>query len=71
MSDGGKGSRPRPFSITQQEYDTRWDAIFGRDLKDDERLIEMPGTIGGAKLIFKDENESSGNNTDNRNQVSQ
>ena len=32
MSDGGKGSRPRPYSVSQQEYDTRWDAIFCRDL---------------------------------------
>ena len=70
MSDGGKGSKPRPISVTQQEYDTRWDTIFGRDLND-EMNLDMPGTIGGAKLIFKDENESSGNNTDNRNQVSQ
>lgn len=31
-SDGGKGSRSRPYSVTQQEYDNRWDAIFGRDL---------------------------------------
>ena len=30
-SDGGKGSAPRPYSVTQQEYDSRWDAIFGRD----------------------------------------
>jgi hypothetical protein len=28
----GKGSSPRPYSVSQQEYDTRWDAIFGRDL---------------------------------------
>ena len=33
MSDGGKGSAPRPFSVTQEQYDNRWDAIFGRDLK--------------------------------------
>ena len=32
MSDGGKGSKPRPFSVTQEEYDNRWDAIFGRDV---------------------------------------
>ena len=70
MSDGGKGSKPRPFSVTQQEYDTRWDAIFGRDLKED-LILNMPGTTGSAQLVFKDENESSGNNTDNRNQVSQ
>lgn len=31
MNDGGKGSTPRPKSVSQQEYDTRWDAIFGRD----------------------------------------
>ena len=37
MSDGGKGSKPRPFSVTQQEYDNRWDNIFSRDLKDEEK----------------------------------
>jgi hypothetical protein len=36
MSDGGKGSKPRPYSVSQAEYDSRWDAIFCRDLKDDE-----------------------------------
>ena len=36
MSDGGKGSKPRPFSVTQEEYDNRWDAIFSRDLKKEE-----------------------------------
>jgi hypothetical protein len=32
MSDGGKGSSPRPFSVSQEEYASRWDAIFQRDL---------------------------------------
>ena len=36
MSDGGKGSKPRPFSVTQEEYDNRWDAIFARDLRKEE-----------------------------------
>lgn len=36
MSDGGKGSRPRPFSVSQDEYEKRWDAIFSRDLKDED-----------------------------------
>ena len=31
MSDGGKGSKARPFSVTQDEYDNRWNAIFQRD----------------------------------------
>jgi hypothetical protein len=57
MSDGGKGSKPRPFSVAQHEYDTRWDAIFSRDLKEKEKelTLEMPGTIGGAKVIFKED----------------
>ena len=76
MSDGSKGSKPRPFSVAQHEYDNRWDAIFGRDLKEKEKrenaldemvrinqelglyddlILEMPGTIGGAKVIFKED----------------
>ena len=27
----GKGSTGRPFSVTNEEYSNRWDAIFGRD----------------------------------------
>lgn len=34
MSDGGKGSKARPFSISQAEYDNRWNHIFSRDLDD-------------------------------------
>ncbi len=37
MSDGGKGSKPRPFSVSQEEYDARWDAIFQRDLPKEEK----------------------------------
>ena len=36
-SEAGKGSKPRPFSVNQQEYDQRWDAIFGKDLKKEEQ----------------------------------
>ena len=39
MGDGGKGSAPRPFSVSQEEYDNRWDAIFGRDLKTSESEV--------------------------------
>ena len=31
MSDGGKGSAPRPYSVSQSDYDARWEAIFGSD----------------------------------------
>ena len=41
-SDGGKGSSPRPYSVTQQEYDSRWDAIFGKDKPKEEKPEEQP-----------------------------
>lgn len=37
--EAGKGSRPRPFSVSQDEYDNRWDAIFGRDLREKEEKV--------------------------------
>jgi hypothetical protein len=33
MSDGGKGSKPRPYSVSDIEYADRWDAIFHKDKK--------------------------------------
>ena len=29
MSDGGKGSNPRPFAIPKNEFDDKFDTIFG------------------------------------------
>ena len=28
MSDGGKGSNPRPYSVDRKTFDNNWDAIF-------------------------------------------
>ena len=32
----GKGSVPRPLSVSNEEYSKRWDAIFQRDIKAEE-----------------------------------
>jgi hypothetical protein len=32
----GKGSAPRPFSVSDEEYKKRWDAIFQKDIKEIE-----------------------------------
>jgi hypothetical protein len=64
-SAGGKGSSPRPFSVSQEEYDKRWDAIFGRDLKeesteeveneeDDDRLQCL--RCGGVDTMYRPAN---------------
>ena len=34
-----KGSTPRPFSVAQEQYDARWDLIFGRDKGGKERDV--------------------------------
>ena len=36
----GKGSAPRPFAVSNEEYANRWDAIFGRDKKKEEQKKE-------------------------------
>ena len=36
MSDGGKGSKPRPYSVSNEEYANRWNAIFGKDSETDK-----------------------------------
>lgn len=28
MSDGGKGSAPRPMEVSREQYSNNWDAIF-------------------------------------------
>lgn len=65
-SDGGKGSSPRPFSVSQAEYDARWDAIFGRDVEnelDDEDVDVDPDgdslrcvRCGGVDTMYKSPN---------------
>jgi hypothetical protein len=30
MAEAGKGSRPRPFSVDQETFESNWETIFGR-----------------------------------------
>jgi hypothetical protein len=39
--EAGKGSRPRPFDVAQEQYEARWDMIFGRDKGDKERDFKL------------------------------
>ena len=48
--EAGKGSKPRPYSISQDEYETRWDAIFGRDL-DKEKTNEDGELLQGNLIV--------------------
>jgi hypothetical protein len=48
MNDGGKGDKPRPFSVTQEEYDNRWNMIFKRDQKTEAEKFD-------DKVVMKNE----------------
>jgi hypothetical protein len=37
---GGKGSRPRPYSVSQKEFDSNWDAIFNKKKKTDAEKFD-------------------------------
>jgi len=44
MSDGGKGSAPRPFSVSQDEFANSFESIFGKK-KPKEPYIPPPIVI--------------------------
>jgi len=35
MSDGGKGSKPRPIEIPREKFNDNWDKIFGKKVKNE------------------------------------
>ena len=40
MGDGGKGSKPRPFSVSQDEFANSFEKIFGKKDKDMQVRVE-------------------------------
>jgi hypothetical protein len=54
MNDGGKGSSPRPYSVSNEEYANRWDAIFNRDKQEEalDNLTKVSQELG----LYDDEN---------------
>jgi len=48
VSDGGKGSRPRPLSVDQKTFDTNWDNIFKKEKDSITKEFDN-------KVIMKDE----------------
>jgi hypothetical protein len=35
MSDGGKGSTPRPIEVPREKFNDNWDKIFKKRVKDE------------------------------------
>lgn len=51
MSNGGKGSSPRPYSVSQEEFANNWDAIFGKKKKTDYEPDSGPLTDDQLRQI--------------------
>ncbi len=45
---GGKGDKPRPFNISQEEYGNRFEAIFGKKKKSEAEKFD-------EKVVMKNE----------------
>lgn len=45
---GGKGSRPRPYSVSQEEFGDRFDAIFGKKDKNMQVRVAEEGKKFGS-----------------------
>lgn len=43
----GKGSKPRPISIPQKQFDSNWDAIFGAKKKAAKKKSLNKETVAG------------------------
>lgn len=57
--EAGKGSRPRPFSVPQEEYGQRWEMAFKRpkqkETEDYQDILETEDCVLGSFQRFKDD----------------
>lgn len=58
MSDGGKGSKARPLSVSDEEYANRWDAIFQRD-KTSDALTKSIQTENERMSMYKNDTKDN------------
>jgi hypothetical protein len=56
-----KGSRPRPYSVSQKEFGNNYDAIFG---KKDPRIVEDAEAEDEAFNLVDKANQDMYNSTD-------
>jgi hypothetical protein len=56
MSDGGKGCKPRPFSVPKEVFDNRFETIFGK--KNKTEVEKFDEKVVMKNEYFETENES-------------
>lgn len=61
-----KGSSPRPYSVTTEDFSNRWNAIFGKEKSDDVNVQkETSGPDGSTEATIEQArgHDSSGDST--------
>ena len=54
MSDGGKGSAPRPYSVKFEDFDNSYDTIFGKKVKQQYIPPPLPDELQEQQSEVKD-----------------
>jgi len=49
---GGKGSKPRPFSVSQEVFDNNFETIFGKKKKDMLPEYELNKSTGEVEKVY-------------------
>jgi hypothetical protein len=49
--EAGKGSRPRPYSVSKEEFDNRFDLIFGKEKKETLPEYELNKSTGEVQRV--------------------
>lgn len=50
-SESGKGSKPRPLGVSQEEFDNNWDNIFKKDKSRDKNILNKPNNQTHTTVI--------------------
>ena len=53
MSDGGKGHKPRPLVIPEEQFNANWDSIFDKRLTKEDAPYQKPAPKELADEIDK------------------
>ena len=59
MSDGGKGSTPRPMQVSRDQYSNNWDAIFKKTTNNYQDVLSTEDCLLNAlEKLQKNESNS-------------
>ena len=59
MTTGGKGDKPRPYSVPLEQFDNNWDAIFKKKKQPTTEDLEA---YNEERLVSKYDKESGNSN---------